>query len=86
MDHATMPESPASTENATPKGVEATGKRNTYSGAFKAKVVSEFINKKGRLKELAEHYQLHPNQIKNWKSILLKRAGDILEDKRRSKA
>jgi transposase-like protein len=86
MDHTTIPESTALTENAAPKGVEATKKRNTYSGAFKAKVVSEFINRKRRLKELAEHYQLHPNQIKNWKSILLKRAGDILEDKRRSKA
>lgn len=86
MDHITRPENPASTENAASKVVEAAGKRNTYSGAFKAKVVSEFINKKACLKELAEHYQLHPNQIKNWKSILLKRAGDILEDKRRSKA
>jgi len=86
MDHTTTPESTASTENVPPEGAEAAGKRNTYSGAFKAKVVSEFINRKRRLKELAEHYQLHPNQIKNWKSILLKRAGDILEDKRRSKA
>ncbi len=86
MHHTTTPESAASTENVPSKGTETAGKRNTYSGAFKAKVVSEFINRKRRLKELAEHYQLHPNQIKNWKSILLKRAGDILEDKRRNKA
>ena len=87
MDHTKTPESTASTQNVPSKGMDATGKRNTYSGAFKAKVVSEFINqkRKRRLKELAEHYQLHPNQIKNWKSILLKRAGDILEDKRRIK-
>lgn len=86
MNHITMPKSDASKENAASESAAAAGKRNTYSGAFKAKVVSEFIHKKRRLKELAEHFKLHPNQIKNWKSILLKRAGDILEDKRRSKA
>lgn len=62
------------------------GKRNTYSGSFKAQIVSELINGKRSLKELAEYYNVHPNQIKNWKSILLKRASDTLEDKRRTKS
>ena len=62
------------------------GKRNTYSGSFKARIVSELINGKRSLKELADHYNVHPNQIKNWKSILLKRASDTLEDKRRTKS
>ena len=66
--------------------MEAAGKRNTYSGSFKAQIVSELINGKRSLKELADHYNVHPNQIKNWKSILLKRASDTLEDKRRSKS
>lgn len=57
-------------------------KRKTYKGSFKAKVVSEFINRKMGLKELAEKYEVHPNQIKNWKSLLLKRAHIILDDRR----
>lgn len=57
--------------------------RKTYSGFFKAKVVSELIKGNRSLIELAEHYQLNPNQIKNWKSRLLKQAPYVLDDKRR---
>jgi transposase len=60
-------------------------KRKTYEGLFKARVVSEWINGKRNLSELAEEYRIHPNQIKNWKSLLLKNAAHILADKRRSK-
>lgn len=58
-------------------------KRKTYSGAFKARVLGELLNGRKDLKELARQYHLHPNQIKNWKSLMLKRAPLILEDKRR---
>jgi|GEM_PF-1228687 len=61
-------------------------KRKSYDGLFKARIVSEWINGKRSLNELTEFYDVHPNQIKNWKSILLKRASLVLEDKRRSKA
>ena len=57
-------------------------KRRSYSGAFKAEVLREFLNRRRDLRELAEEYQLHPNQIKNWKSLLLKRAALVLEDGR----
>jgi Transposase. len=58
-------------------------KRKTYSGDFKAKVVLELIRKKKTLTELADQYEPHPNQIKNWKSIFLKQAVNIFDDKRR---
>ena len=58
-------------------------RRRAYAGDFKAKVVVEFLKGKKSLIDLAMEYDLHPNQIKNWRSILLKRAGAILEDKRR---
>lgn len=58
-------------------------KRKTYSGDFKAKVVLELIRTKKSLTELAAQYELHPNQIKNWKSIFLKQAVFIFDDKRR---
>jgi transposase len=58
-------------------------KRKTYEGAFKAKVVLELIRNKKSLIELAAKYELHPNQIKNWKSLFLKQAEQIFDDKRR---
>ncbi|MBU1053534.1 MAG: transposase [Proteobacteria bacterium] len=58
-------------------------KRKTYTGDFKAKVVLELINNKKNLKELAVRYELHPNQIKNWKSLFLKEAVNVFDDKRR---
>jgi transposase-like protein len=61
-------------------------KRKTYEGLFKARVVSEWISGKRNLNELAERYSIHPNQIKNWKSLLLKGASQVLDDKRRSKS
>ena len=60
-------------------------KRKTYSGAFKAKVVTELIYGKIDLDKLSEKYQVHPNQIKNWKSILFKRAHLIFNDKRQNR-
>ena len=58
--------------------------RKTYAGTFKAKVVTELICGRKSLTELAAQYNLHPNQIKNWKSVLLKKATMIFEDKRRT--
>jgi transposase len=65
--------------------LEIKGKRQSYSGLFKAQIVSEWINRKRSLPELSEYYHVHPNQIKNWKSLLLKEAKHVLEDKRREK-
>lgn len=57
--------------------------RRTYTGLFKAKVVADALTNKRDLKELAAYYNIHPNQIKNWKCTLLKRMDEIFEDKRR---
>ncbi len=59
--------------------------RKTYPGEFKARVVVELLRGKKELLELATQYEVHPNQIKNWKSQLLKQAVEIFEDKRRKK-
>jgi transposase len=66
--------------------LEAEGRRHTYSGLFKARIIYELINRKRTLKELSEQYKVHPNQIKNWKSILLKQASDVLDDKRHKRS
>ena len=59
-------------------------KRKTYTGDFKAKVVLELIRNRKSLTELAAQYELHPNQIKNWKSLFLKQAVKLLDDNRRA--
>ena len=58
--------------------------RRTYSGMFKAQVVWESMDSKRSLEEIARHYGVHPNQIKNWKCLLRKRLPEVFEDKRRS--
>ena len=65
---------------------ETRRKRNSFSGSFKAQILSELLNRKSNLKALAEQYKVHPNQIKNWKTILLKEANQILDDKRLTKS
>ncbi len=44
-------------------------KRKTYSPSFKAKVVLEAIREQKTSAEIANRYQVHPGQIRNWKSI-----------------
>jgi transposase len=61
------------------------GKRKSYSGNFKSMVITELIFKKKNVDELAEYYHVHPNQIRNWKTILFKRLHLIFEDRRHNK-
>ena len=68
-----------------PEEVAGAKKRRTYSGSFKATVVREYLRDKKSLVSIAEQYGLHPNQIKNWSSILLRRAGEVLDDKRKNR-
>jgi transposase len=56
--------------------------RKRYSGDFKARVVAEYIKGEKTLDEIANEHHVHPNQIKNWKSILLKRAHEVFDDRR----
>lgn len=62
--------------------METMKKRKRYSGDFKARVVAEYIKGEKALDEIADEHSVHPNQIKNWKSILLKRAHEVLDDRR----
>jgi transposase len=57
-------------------------KRKRYTGMFKAKVVAEYIKGSKSLDEIADEHQVHPNQIKNWKTLLFKRAHEVLDDRR----
>ena len=52
-------------------------KRRNHSPAFKAKVALAAISGDRTLAELAEQYDVHPNQIQDWKRRLLDSAEDV---------
>ena len=61
-------------------------KRRNHSAAFKAKVALAAVKGDKTIAELSSLYQVHPNQIHNWKKQLLEQAGEVFEssdDKRR---
>ncbi len=52
-------------------------KRRNHTPGFKARVALESIKGEKTLSELAEQFELHPNQIQRWKNMLVKRATDV---------
>jgi transposase len=51
--------------------------RRTHAPAFKAKVVLAAIKGEKTLAELAQHYDVHPNQITAWKGQLVDAAAGL---------
>ena len=51
--------------------------RRNHGATFKAKVALEAIKGDQTLVELAERFQIHPNQITEWKKELLARAEEV---------
>jgi transposase len=51
--------------------------RRNHSPGFKAKVALAAIRGDRTLAELAEHFEVHPNQITQWKTLMLERAGSV---------
>jgi len=55
--------------------------RKRYSPEFKAKVALEAAKEQKTLTELSNQFQLHPNQISQWKKQLLDDAQSIFSIK-----
>ena len=52
-------------------------KRRNHSSAFKAKVALAAVKGEHTLAELAEQFDVHPNQIEDWKRRLVEGAEDV---------
>jgi hypothetical protein len=48
--------------------------RRNHSGSFKAKVTLAALRGDKTLTEIAQHYEVHPNQVTEWKRQLRERA------------
>ena len=53
--------------------------RRNHTAAFKSKVALAAIRGEQTLGELAQQFDVHANQIKQWRDQLLAGAGDIFE-------
>jgi transposase len=58
-------------------------KRKRYAPSFKAKVVLEAIREQKTSAELANRYQIHPVQIRNWKVIATRRMPDLFSNRKK---
>jgi len=60
-------------------------KRRKFTSQFKSKVVLEALKERSTLAELAQKFELTPQQISTWKREFIARSGELFEGKVKSK-
>ena len=53
--------------------------RRVFSSEFKAKVALAALREDKTLAELSQQFELHPNQITEWRRQLLDKAADVFD-------
>ena len=53
--------------------------RRHFDGKFKTKVVIESLRERKTLSEICKEYDLHPNQISDWKKMVLDELPQLFE-------
>jgi transposase-like protein len=56
--------------------------RKNYSSEFKVKVALEAIKGQKTLNEIASHYEVHPNQVTQWKKQALEGLPELFSQRR----
>lgn len=51
----------------------------SYTPEFKAKLVIETLQGEKSLSEIAAHYNIHPNMLRNWKAEFVTNASTVFE-------
>ena len=60
--------------------------RRNHSPAFKAKVALAAVRGEKTMSELAEQFDVHPNQISTWREQLLQGASNVFDSGEKSEA
>lgn len=55
--------------------------RRKFSSEFKTKVSLEALKERETLSELAKRFELHPNQISQWKQEFLEKSNTVFDKK-----
>ena len=53
--------------------------RKQYTPAFKAKVVQELLKEEKTLAQIASDYEVHPTQLKNWRTTAVEGLSSLFE-------
>ena len=53
--------------------------RKQYTAAFKARVVQELLKEEKTFAQIAAEYEVHPTQLKNWRTVALEGLPGLFE-------